>query len=335
MTRKTLVILAVLAIALVVLVISTDAMRGGMRGGSGGMGGSGGGISPVPDGNYDAPTSCGNYELPPGNYGPGNYDALDICVSTDKRVYVEGEPLEIEVKAYNPLDSVITLVFGTSSRDILGCQAYYTIDGLDGLPEWGVACNAAMDDIPIPPKGSHSWLFTHTESVFLVEGGRHSVVGSVGRYGQSDPITIDVLGMDGGNTGNVGNVGNIGNVGNFPPTTAPISPYFLDIKVGESKKFTYWGHDITVSYLSASPKQVVIVTFDGKEELIEVEPTLSTADVPGIYWNEEDVSFSLVPLRWEVNEDGQLLRDFGGTWDTTELHFVAQGWWSSLPPGNY
>ncbi len=126
---------------------------------------------------------------------------------------------------------------------------------------------------------------------------------------------------NGGNTGNVGNggnTGNIGNVGNFPPTSVSVPPYAFNIEVGESRQFTYFSYDIAVSYLSASPKQVVIVTLDGKEKLIEVDTTFTG----GIYWEDDYLEFTLIPVVLGVNEVGKptLIR-LGGTWDTTMLRF--------------
>ncbi len=273
-------------------------------------------------GNYDVPSAdCGdygNYELPPGNYGPGDYKALDVCVSTDKRMYAEGEPVEVEVKAYNPLDSPIKLVtdtcqiplryiidgninfdvcgalpsiyelqpyqivshnfirdglpvgrhvvvgkadvkgpgpeytepstpkhsdpvtiivtdkevyyvstdkstymegepieikvtaynptgsaitreFRVGSPSEAGCQAYYTIDAALPFEPTSVPCADVVANVLIPPGGSYSWHFTHTESVFPVWAGTHSVVGAVHSvvrgvvYGQSASATITIV----------------------------------------------------------------------------------------------------------------------------------------------
>ncbi len=140
------------------------------------------------------------------------------------------------------------------------------------------------------------------------------------------------------NGGNVDNGGNIGNVGNFPPTSVSRGGYGFYIDVGQSKQWVYGPYDIAVSYLSASPKQVVIVTLDGSEKLIEVE---LTADVPGIYWREGDLSFTLKPAVWVFGiYSGQLIRIPGGTWNTTVLYFEVIDKGAVPPdglpdPGNY
>ncbi len=165
-------------------------------------------------------------------------------------------------------------------------------------------------------------------------GGRGGMRGGSGGGGAA-PEPID-------NTNDNVNINGNYN-GNFPPTSVSVPPYGFNIEVGESRQFTYFSYDIAVSYLSASPKQVVIVTLDGKEKLIEVDTTFTGA----IYWEDGDLDFSLIPVILGVNGVGKptLIRK-GGTWDTNMLQFevILPGWpdgygWLppevNLPPGNY
>lgn len=102
-----------------------------------------------------------------------------------------------------------------------------------------------------------------------------------------------------------------------PSGKVPPAPKSFYITVGQSEEFTYWDHDIVISYLSASPVQSIKITVDGEEKTIERE---LTADPRGVYWDKGNLSFALKPVSWEVRE-GQRVPIYEGTWNTTELYF--------------
>lgn len=99
--------------------------------------------------------------------------------------------------------------------------------------------------------------------------------------------------------------------------TVSTAPKQLYIKVGQVEQFTYWGHDISINYISAYPTQKVKLTINGVERIIQKE----LSDNPsGIYWNEGNLSFTLKPVVWE-NRDSQKIPIYESTWNTTELFF--------------
>jgi len=109
-----------------------------------------------------------------------------------------------------------------------------------------------------------------------------------------------------------------------PPSTTvqlkpdvPPAPMQVYLRVGHSEQFTYWNHNITINYKSASPKQLATITVDGEEKDIEVE---LTADPRGIYWRNGNLSFALKPVVWEIR-DGQRIPFYEKTWNTSELYF--------------
>jgi hypothetical protein len=103
-----------------------------------------------------------------------------------------------------------------------------------------------------------------------------------------------------------------------PPSTitVPPAPKQAHLKVGQSEKFTYWGHNITVNYTSSYPDQIVKLTLDGKEKNIEVELNASPR---GIYWQEDNLSFALKPVVWEIRNN-QRVPIYENTWNTTEIY---------------
>ena len=64
-------------------------------------------------------------------------------------------------------------------------------------------------------------------------------------------------------------------------TGVPPAPKVLYVKAGQFEQFTYWDHNITVNYISAYPTQIVKVTLDGVERILQKELTESPI---GIYW---------------------------------------------------
>lgn len=97
----------------------------------------------------------------------------------------------------------------------------------------------------------------------------------------------------------------------------PPEPRQFYIKEGHIEKFTYWGRNITINYISAYPTQRLVVTVDGVEKTFQKELTDNPA---GIYWKESNLNFVLKPVQWE-EKDGQNIPYYEKTWNTTELHF--------------
>jgi len=179
-TKKILTTLVVFAVVLAAMSTIIEAQRGGSGGGSGG-------------GGHHLSVNAGsdNDNVGDNNNVGNNAGAIEVSVSTDKQKYVNSEPIEITVTAYNPTDTKVTLMFPVGPPQNIGCQAYYTIDGTS--PEFS-ACNRATSRISIPPDSSYSWPFSHTKSVFPVSVGTRNITGILQRgYGQSDPITITVV----------------------------------------------------------------------------------------------------------------------------------------------
>lgn len=112
---------------------------------------------------------------------------------------------------------------------------------------------------------------------------------------------------------------------NVTPPTVPTgfdapAPYQLYIKAGQIYQFTYGIYErrnFTINYISAYPTQIVKITFDGYEKIIQKE----IYDSPtGIYWSEGKFGFTLKPVVWEMR-DSQQIPKYGRTWNTTELYF--------------
>jgi len=113
----------------------------------------------------------------------------------------------------------------------------------------------------------------------------------------------------------------------LPPTAPPVTPapHQLYIKTGQLEQFTFWGHTIAVNYASAYPTQIVKVTVDGSEKVIQKELTESPN---GIDWKEGNLSLTLKSVVWELRE-GQNVPIYESTWNTSEVYFVVHG---ILPP---
>ncbi len=109
-----------------------------------------------------------------------------------------------------------------------------------------------------------------------------------------------------------------------PPSTPileRIPPKQLYIKAGQIQQFDYHGRNIIINYTSEYPTQIVKITFNGTEKIIQKEVTDSSN---AIYWSEGDFSFTLKPVLWEIR-DGQRSPVFGN-WNTTELYFEVVLW---------
>jgi hypothetical protein len=98
------------------------------------------------------------------------------------------------------------------------------------------------------------------------------------------------------------------------------APKQLYLKLGQSKQFTYRGHDIAVTYVSSSPKQTIKVVIDGVEKIFEKE---LDANPRGIYWKDDNLTFVLKPVVWELR-DGQKVPIYEKTWNTTEFYFEVR-----------
>lgn len=102
----------------------------------------------------------------------------------------------------------------------------------------------------------------------------------------------------------------------------PPEPKQLYISEGQSEQFTYWNHNITIEYISSYPIQTIEITLDGIEKKIVKEISESPG---GIYWDDENLSFSLRPVTWETR-DGKRIPFYEKSWNTTELYFeVSNG----------
>ncbi len=180
--KKLLTIFVVFLAVLAAMSTIIEAQRGGGHGG--GMGGG-----------HHWSVNAGSDNNNVGDNNNAGY--VEVYVSTDKRMYVLGEPIEITVTAYNPTDFTLGLEFPRGPPQAVGCQASYSIDGI--YPRWG--CDDVITYANVPPRGSVSWQFTHTEEYpgFQVTEGRHTIVGILYALGgyyypqQSMPITIRVV----------------------------------------------------------------------------------------------------------------------------------------------
>ena len=103
------------------------------------------------------------------------------------------------------------------------------------------------------------------------------------------------------------------------PNKVPPAPHQVYIKEGQYENFSYWGHTITVNYISAYPTQIIKVTIDGSETVLQKEVTDSPQ---GIDWRGSNLRFTLKPVVWEMR-DGQNVPIYESTWNTRELYFEA------------
>ena len=100
----------------------------------------------------------------------------------------------------------------------------------------------------------------------------------------------------------------------------PPAPKQLYLKTGQFESFVYWGHNITVAYVSSFPKQTVRIVVDGVEKVFERELNASPR---GIYWKESNLTFVLKPVIWEFR-NGEKIPIYEKTWNTTELYFEVR-----------
>ena len=98
---------------------------------------------------------------------------------------------------------------------------------------------------------------------------------------------------------------------------ASVAPKFFYLKLGQSKEFTYSDHNITVTYVSSFPKQIVKVVVDGTEKTFKRDLNASPR---GIYWKYNNLIFAIKPVVW-VFRDGQKIPIYEKTWNTTEIYF--------------
>jgi hypothetical protein len=179
-TKKLLTAVVVFAVVLAAMSTVIEAQRGGS--GGGGMGGGTTVVAPI-DNNNGAPNNGGD-----NNNAGNNAGAIDVSVSTDKRMYVLGEPIEITVTAFNPTGYPVGV-------DWNGCGPFgYTIDGIESYD----VCPAFGTEVFQPDQ-------TLTQT-FVISGGtpllvgRHTIVGTLGNIlwtsetiYESDPVTIRVV----------------------------------------------------------------------------------------------------------------------------------------------
>ena len=139
--------------------------------------------------------NAGSYNNNAGN----NAGAIDVYVSTDKRVYVLGEPIEITVTAYNPTGYPVGV-------DYRGCDTFgYIIDGYIG-PYDAVDKNGTIigsmycptrGTLVFQPRQTITQTFTRYASTYgnyvPLPVGRHRVVGTVGSIPTNQPYDYDPI----------------------------------------------------------------------------------------------------------------------------------------------
>ncbi len=107
-----------------------------------------------------------------------------------------------------------------------------------------------------------------------------------------------------------------------PGTSVLPAPKQMFLYPNSCESFQFWGHNMTVSYLSSSP-HLVEVTIDGVTETIEIN---HSTPCPGshcdYYVVKDDIDYSLKPVVWRYNEAGEKIWSFE-TWNTSELYFEA------------
>jgi len=99
------------------------------------------------------------------------------------------------------------------------------------------------------------------------------------------------------------------------------APAGFFLNVSESKSIEYFGHSITVNYISSSPTQKIEVVVDGEKRVIEREPIACETSC-GEYWNVGDLYLKIEPVTWIKNPEGELVWSFEN-WNTTEIYFEA------------
>jgi len=205
-TKKLLTTLVVFAVVLAAMSTIIEAQRGGSGGSSGG--GHHWSVNAGSDNdNVGDNNNVGN------NAGDNNNAGIEASVSTDKRVYVLGEPIEITVTAYNPTEYPVGEVVWD------GCfPVGYIIDGYitqwdryvdenGTIIAWGPFCDGGGIPYVFQPDETRTETFTRYAGTILGDDyvplpvGRHSIVGTVVTRDttyESDPITIRVTDSNNG-----------------------------------------------------------------------------------------------------------------------------------------
>lgn len=123
--------------------------------------------------------------------GNGLYAQLDVSVSTDKKVYPDGDTVYVTVKATNHGSIADTLFFASC------LQADYLVDSLDWAA--GLYWCQHTNSVILPPHGSTFWGreyfqgYPYPHSGLSPLGvGKHAVIGTLARYGTSDTLWIVV-----------------------------------------------------------------------------------------------------------------------------------------------
>jgi hypothetical protein len=184
-TKKLLTILIVFLAVLTAMSTVIEAQRGGS---SGGMGG----------GHHWSVNAGSDND----NVGDNNNAGIEVSVSTDKRMYVLGEPIEITVTAYNPTGYPV----GVEYQDPCGIPLSYIIDGYitrytlvdkNGAILFSSACAGSGGTLVLQPKETITQPDTRSAGSNYYYGdyvplpvGRHRVVGTIGT-GYPEPQNYD------------------------------------------------------------------------------------------------------------------------------------------------
>ncbi len=175
--KKLMTIFVVFLAVLAAMSTIIEAQRGGGHGG--GMGGG-----------HHWSVNAGSDNNNVGN----NAGAIDVYVSTDKRMYALGEPIEITVTAYNPTGYAVEVEY----QDPCVIPLSYIIDGYYTPYDYG-ACGggASPGTLVFQPYQTITRTFIRSGGTYYVPlpVGRHSVVGTISGNSQyeSRPITIRVV----------------------------------------------------------------------------------------------------------------------------------------------
>lgn len=108
---------------------------------------------------------------------------LIFCISTDKEVYEENEPVVITLTLINQSDEQITLVF--HNYPYVGYQIYNDYV----YPEM---VNPVVTYLDMEPYEEKSWEYTHLPEWYFLYAGTYSILGFIVGYG-SDYTTITVV----------------------------------------------------------------------------------------------------------------------------------------------
>jgi len=116
---------------------------------------------------------------------------IRYSITTDHQTYVYGQNIYVTIKAVNPGPLDDTLVFGSC------LQADFFFDSLDWAS--GFAWCQIVTSRIIPAGDSTEWALSDflgmpvlDSGVITVKPGRHSIVGTVGRYWTSDTVWVEV-----------------------------------------------------------------------------------------------------------------------------------------------